>query len=134
MTGLWKKTGTKEVTLETKVNYRYPEFAKEHDNPAEIERLEKILKPYETRAKNKRKKERSSAGTSLHSLKSALIKTDTIDKKFIDKAIGLVTRPSTFTAEMKKGGKGLVRVEIDKESLSLDEERSLSRRSSMECM
>ncbi len=67
--GVVEENWYKEVTLETKVNYRYPEFAKEHDNPAEIERLEKILKPYETRAKNKRKKERSSAGTSLHSLK-----------------------------------------------------------------
>ncbi len=76
--GVVEENWYKEVTLETKVNYRYPEFAKEHDNPAEIERLEKILKPYETRAKKIReKKERSSAGTSLHSLKSALIKTDT---------------------------------------------------------
>lgn len=121
--GVEEENWYKEVTLETKVNYRYPEFAKEHDDPAEIERLEKILKPYETRAKNKRKKGTLKRRYIVTFSKKRFDKDRHDRQKFIDKAIGLVTRPSTFTAEMKKGGKGLVRVEIDKKSLSLDEEK-----------
>ena len=42
--GVVEKLVQKRSRLKTKVNYRYPEFAKEHDNPAEIERLGEDIK------------------------------------------------------------------------------------------
>lgn len=113
----------KEIRLETEVNYRYPEFAKEKDDPAEIQRLEKILSPYETRFKNKRKKGTLKRRLIITFSKKRFDKDRHDRQRLIDKAKRLVAHPCDFKAEMKKGGKGLVHVEIDKGSLELDEAR-----------
>ena len=49
---------------------------------------------------------------------------DRIDRqRLIKKAERLVANPSNFSAELKKGGKSLVSVDIDKESLAVNYER-----------
>ena len=119
--GVLSKTWFKEVTLETKVSYKYPDFAYEKSNPEEKKKLENKLKPYTTKYGNKK-------GTIkrrfiITFLEKRLIK-DRIDRqRLIKKAERLVANPSNFSAELKKGGKSLVSVDIDKESLTVNYER-----------
>lgn len=119
--GVLSKTWFKEVTLETKVSYKYPDFAYEKSNPEEKKKLENKLKPYTTKYGNKK-------GTIkrrfiITFLEKRLIK-DRIDRQgLIKKAERLVANPSNFSAELKKGGKSLVSVDIDKESLTVNYER-----------
>ena len=119
--GVLSKTWFKEVTLETKVSYKYPDFAYEKSNPEEKRKLENKLKPYTTKYGNKK-------GTIkrrfiITFLEKRLIK-DRIDRqRLIKKAERLVANPSNFSAELKKGGKSLVSVDIDKESLTVNYER-----------
>lgn len=119
--GVLSKTWFKEVTLETKVSYKYPDFAYEKSNPEEKKKLENKLKPYTTKYGNKK-------GTIkrrfiITFLEKRLIK-DKIDRqRLIKKAERLVANPSNFSAELKKGGKSLVSVDIDKESLTVNYER-----------
>lgn len=54
--GVLSKTLFKEINLETKVNYKYPDFAYENSNPEKKKQLETKLKPYTTKCGNKRKK------------------------------------------------------------------------------
>lgn len=119
--GVLSKTWFKEITLETKVSYKYPDFAYENSNPEEKKKLENKLKPYTTKYGNKK-------GTIkrrfiITFLEKRLIK-DRIDRqRLIKKAERLVANPSNFSAELKKGGKSLVSVDIDKESLTVNYER-----------
>ena len=119
--GVLSKTWFKEVTLETKVSYKYPDFAYEKSNPEEKKKLENKLKPYTTKYGNKK-------GTIkrrfiITFLEKRLIK-DRIDRqRLIKKAERLVANPSNFSAELKKSGKSLVSVDIDKESLTVNYER-----------
>ena len=115
--GVLSKTWFKEITLETKVSYKYPDFAYENSNP------EEKRKPYTTKYGNKRKKGTIKRRFIITFSEKRLIK-DRIDRqRLIKKAERLVANPSNFSAELKKGGKSLVSVDIDKESLAVDYER-----------
>lgn len=121
--GVLSKTWFKEITLETKVSYKYPDFAYENSNPEEKRKLEDKLKPYTTKYGNKRKKGTIKRRFIITFSEKRLIK-DRIDRqRLIKKAERLVANPSNFSAELKKGGKSLVSVDIDKESLAVDYER-----------
>lgn len=121
--GVLSKTWFKEVTLETKVSYKYPDFAYENNNPEEKKKLKNKLKPYTTKYGNKRKKGTIKRRFIITFSEKRLIK-DRIDRqRLIKKAERLVANPSNFSAELKKGGKSLVSVDIDKESLTVNYER-----------
>lgn len=86
-------------------------------------KLEDKLKPYTTKYGNKRKKGTIKRRFIITFSEKRLIK-DRIDRqRLIKKAERLVANPSNFSAELKKGGKSLVSVDIDKESLAVDYER-----------
>lgn len=113
----------KELILETSVDYKYPDFTYETDNPAAKAKLEKKLAPYTTKYGIKRK-EGTIKRRFIITFSEKRLRKDRLDRqRLIDKARRLVANPSSFTAEMKKGGKGLVSVDINKKSLAVDFEK-----------